>query len=292
MKHDVLMANLGDDPSKYRRVGALAKLKTFVIRDAKIWWTYKMWVVLDLMSTLTFVITYALVSRIVSPDRLVAGGYARGGYLAFSVIGIAFQQYVFSSVLGISEAIRDEQWFGTMETILSSPTSFRVFLLGESIFRFIISTVLLLGAVGLGIALGATFEISLAIAGSVALLSILMVFSHLAIGIASAGVIMKIKQGDPVAWAFSWMTQLVSAVFYPLNVLPGYLRWVGLAFPLTYSLDGVRLCLMGGQTIANPAVAQNVLWLCIFIAIAIPLSLYLFRIGYDSSRRDGSLGQY
>lgn len=288
----MLMANLGDNPSQYGRVGALAKLKSFVIRDAKIWWTYKMWVLLDLMSTLMFVITYALVSRIVSPDRLVAGGYTRGGYLAFSVIGIAFQQYVFSSVLGISEAIRDEQWFGTMETILSSPTSFRIFLLGESLFRFMISTILLTGAVGLGIALGATFEVSPAIIGSVAVLSVLMVFSHLAIGIASAGVIMKIKQGDPVAWAFSWLTQLVSGVFYPLNVLPNYLKWVGLAFPLTYSLHGVRLCLMGGRTIADPVVARNVLWLCIFIAISMPVSLYIFRIGYDSSRRDGSLGQY
>jgi len=118
-------------------------------------------------------------------------------------------------VLGISEAIRNEQWFSTMETILSSPTSFWIFLFGEATFRFLVSTVFLVCALILGMALGATFTTSPSIVLSVVLLSALMVFSHLTAGIASAGMIMKIKQGNPVAWAFSWLTQLVSGVFYP-----------------------------------------------------------------------------
>lgn len=291
MGKEALIENLREDRT-LGSTGLFTKLRAFVRRDRKIWWTYKMWVILDLLETFTFVITYALVAQIVSVDRLLEGGYTVGGYLAFSVIGIAFQQYVFSSVLGLSEAIRDEQWFGTMETILSSATSFRTFLFGESTFRFIIGTIFLFGALALGIALGATFQTSPGILFSVALLSILMIFSHLTVGIASAGVIMKIKQGNPVAWAFSWLTQLVSGVFYPLNVLPSYLIWLGRVFPLTYSLDGVRLCLMGGKTIMDPQVAQNVIWLCVFIVISLPLSLFIFKLGYNSSRQDGSLGQY
>jgi ABC-2 type transport system permease protein len=288
---EILIENLkgGRDEG---RLGVFAKLMAFVRRDRKIWWTYKMWVTLDLLETFTFVITYALVSLIVSDQRLIEEGYTTGGYLAFSVIGVAFQQYVFSSVLGLTEAIRDEQWFGTMETILSSPTTFRTFLFGEATFRFLIGTIFLAGALFLGIGLGAEFQISLAIMVSVGILALLMIFSHVTIGIASAGVIMKIKQGNPVAWAFSWLTQLVSGVFYPLGVLPGYLMWLGRIFPLTYSLDGVRLCLMSGKTILDPAVAENVLWLLVFIVAALPISLFVFRLGYNSSRRDGSLGQY
>jgi len=286
-----LVRELGYGPTS-GRVGWASKVLAFIRRDRKIWWTYKMWVTLDILETFSFVITYALVAKIVSAERLIESGYTVGGYLAFSVIGVAFQQYVFSSVLGISEAIRDEQWFGTMETILSSPTSFRIFLFGEATFRFLISTVFLVCALILGMALGATFTTSPSIVLSVVLLSALMVFSHLTVGIASAGVIMKIKQGNPVAWAFSWLTQLVSGVFYPLGVLPGYLRWIGKAFPLTYSLDGVRLCLMGGKTIADPQVMENVAWLLVFVAVSLPISLLIFRLGYNSSRRDGSLAQY
>ena len=190
-------------------VGVVAKLRAFVRRDRKIWWTYKMWVTLDLLETFSFVVTYALVARIVDVQKLVEGGYTMGGYLAFSVVGVAFQQYVFSSVLGLSEAIRDEQWFGTMETILSSPTSFRTFLFGEATFRFLIGTIFLVSALGVGIGLGAEFQTSMGIVLSVAVLALLMILSHVTIGIASAGIIMKIKQGNPVAWAFSWLTQLV-----------------------------------------------------------------------------------
>jgi len=112
------------------------------------------------------------------------------------------------------------------------------------------------------------------------------------IGVLSAGVIMKTKQGDPLTWTFSWITQLVSGVFYPLKLLPWYLEWVGKIFPLTYSLDGIRLCLQSGQSIASPVVLNNVLSLLIFTAAATPIAIYVFKMGYDAARKDGSLGQY
>jgi len=114
----------------------------------------------------------------------------------------------------------------------------------------------------------------------------------MAIGVMSAGIIMKTKQGDPLTWAFSWITQLVSGVFYPLKLLPWYLEWVGKIFPLTYSLDGIRLCLQAGQDLSSPAVFSDAVNLIIFTGIAVPIALYVFKKGYDAARRDGSLGQY
>jgi len=103
---------------------------------------------------------------------------------------------------------------------------------------------------------------------------------------------MKTKQGNPLTWAFSWMTQLVSGVFYPLKLLPPYLEWVGKIFPLTYSLDGMRLCLQAGQDLSAPTVLNDAFSLIIFTVIAAPIALYVFKIGYNAARRDGSLGQY
>jgi len=103
---------------------------------------------------------------------------------------------------------------------------------------------------------------------------------------------MKTKQGNPLTWAFSWMTQLVSGVFYPLKLLPWYLEWVGRIFPLTYSLDGIRRSLQASQDLTSPAVFSDLVSLIVFIAIATPLALYVFKLGYDAARRDGSLGQY
>jgi ABC-2 type transport system permease protein len=265
---------------------------SFIARDFRIWWTYKFWVTLDISGILLFVATYYLFSLITSPQQIQDAGYVTGGYFTFALIGIAFQQYVFFAVQSINMSVREEQWNGTMETVLSSATDFKVFLLGETCFYFIICSAYLFISFLVGWLLGASFSLSPASLLSVLALSALLIASHMAIGVLSAGIIMKTKQGNPLTWAFSWMTQLVSGVFYPLRLLPWYLEWIGKIFPLTYSLDGIRLCLQGEQSLTSPAVFSDAVSLVIFMIVTTPMALYIFKIGYDAARKDGSLGQY
>ncbi len=273
------------------RVGALEKALAFIVRDFKIWWTYKLWITLDILSSLTFVATYFFVSMIITPQALIESGYA-ADFLTFSIIGISLQHYVFTSVSSLSDAIREEQWNGTMETILSSTTSFKVFLLGESAFRFIIGSYFLLASFGMGVLLGMRLILNPESMLAVLVLIILLVASHMVIGILGAAMILKLKQGDPIVWAFSWLTQLFSGVLYPLGLLPDWLKWVGNAFPLTYSLDGLRRCLMNGVGFNNPTIVENTVKLLAFIAVVLPFSLRFFKKSYDSTRREGALGQY
>ncbi|MEM2941003.1 MAG: ABC transporter permease [Thermoproteota archaeon] len=275
-------------PSK---VSVTEKVFAFIVRDFKIWWTYKLWITLDVISSLTFVATYYFVSMITTPQALVESGYA-ADFLTFSIIGISFQHYVFSSVSSLSDAIREEQWNGTMETILSSTTSFRVFLLGESMFRFIIGSYFLAASLGMGTLLGMRFILNIESMLATLVLTILLVISHMVIGILGAAMILKLKQGDPIVWAFSWLTQLFSGVLYPLGLLPDWLKWVGNVFPLTYSLDGLRRCLMNGESLSSPMIIENVVKLIVFIVVVLPFSLWFFKKSYDSTRREGALGQY
>jgi ABC-2 type transport system permease protein len=279
------------EPVPRAKVGVFEKVLAFVSRDFKVWWTYKLWVTLDIVGSLTFVATYYFVSKIVSPQALVASGYA-ADFLTFAVIGISFQHYVFSSVSSLSEAIREEQWDGTMETILSSSTGFKVFLLGESVFRFIVGSYFLLASMAMGLAIGARFNVTLWSAISAAAMTALLIASHMVVGILSAGAILKLKQGDPVVWAFSWLTQLFSGVLYPLGLLPSYLQWIGAAFPLTYSLDGLRRCLMNAEDFTSSVIIEDFMKLSVFIVFLLPISIWVFRKAYDSTRREGSLGQY
>jgi len=275
-----------------RRMSAYSVVASFVVRDFKIWWTYKFWLTLEITGSILFVATYYLFSMITTPEQIHEAGYITGGYFTFALIGIAFQQYVFFAVQSINEGIRNEQYNGTIETILSSGSNFRIFLLGETFFFFVISSALLLISLFTGALLGAEFFSGFWSVLSTILLSVLLIASHMTIGILSTGIIMKTKQGNPLTWAFSWMTQLVSGVFYPLKLLPWYLEWLGKIFPLTYSLDGIRLCLQGGQDLFSPAVLNDLISLVIFTVISTPIALYVFKMGYDAARRDGSLGQY
>jgi len=274
-----------------RRVSPIRKALAFVERDSKIWWTYKLWISLDVLGTVTNIASYFLVSMIISPTELVKAGYG-SSFLAFAAVGIAFQHYVSQSVMGLSDSINEEQHEGSIETVLSSTVGFGTFLLGKSLFRFIIASAFLASALATAAALGAGFTDSPASILSAAILSLLLVASHMAIGILSTGIIIKVKQGNPVVWAFSWLTQLFSGVLYPLSLLPPAALWIGALFPLTYSLDGLRRCLIVGETLADPVVAENALKLVAFTVAALPVSLAVFKKMYDLTRKEGSLGHY
>jgi len=267
-------------------------IASFIVRDFKIWWTYKAWLLLEISGVILSVATYYLFSLIATPQQIQEAGYVEGGYFTFALTGIAFQQYVFFAVQSINQSVREEQSHGTIETVLSSATDFKVFLISETCFFFIVSSAFLFISLLTGLLLGANFYVSPTSILSTILLSVLLITSHMAVGILSAGIIMKTMQGDPLTWAFSWMTQLVSGIFYPLKLLPWYLEWVGRIFPLTYSLDGIRLCLQARQDLTSPAVLNNVMGLIIFTVVATPIAFYAFKKGYDAARRDGSLGQY
>jgi ABC-2 type transport system permease protein len=120
----------------------------------------------------------------------------------------------------------------------------------------------------------------------------LVIASHLPIGFLAAAVTLRAKVGEPVAVAFSWLTQLVSGVLYPLNLLPTWLAPLALLTPLTYSLEAARRLLLSGETISSQAVYGNIFNTLIYSAVAIPLSLIAFREAYRSALRRGELGQY
>ena len=109
----------------------------------------------------------------------------------------------------------------------------------------------------------------------------------------SAGIVVMIKRGDPIAMGFTFLTQLVSGVFYPLGLLPWYLKWVGFALPLTYSLDGIRRTFMNGESLFSNSVIQiDFVALIVFIIVMVPLSLQVFKWAYRRAQREGTLGQY
>ncbi len=284
---------LQEPAEREAQVSLRDKALAFIIRDFKIYWTYRFWVIFDIIDVVILVATYFFVAQIITPTTLVANGYATGDYFTFAMLGIAFSQYVQNSVHGLTEGIRDEQWTGTIETILSSGTGYRAYLLGASGFRFLYGTIFLVGALGLGFFIGGKVILTPATLFTGIIFALLLVSGHLAIGAMSAGMVVMIKRGEPISLGFTWLTQLVSGVFYPLGLLPWYLKWVGFALPLTYSLDGLRRTFMNGETLFDSGSLQlDLVALLAFIVVMVPLSLQVFEWAYRRARRQGTLGQY
>lgn len=91
---------------------------------------------------------------------------------------------------------------------------------------------------------------------------------------------------EGLAWAIVFAISPISAIYYPVSVLPGWLQWVALALPPAHVFEGMRDLLHGqgfdtGHFLA--AVGLNVIWL--------GLGSAAFLWGFRTARNRGSLLQ-
>lgn len=75
---------------------------------------------------------------------------------------------------------------------------------------------------------------------------ILVVFSY-AIGIFATSLIMRFGPGVEIfAWSVPAILSPISAVFYPLSILPPSIQTIAYFFPTSYIFEGMRTVLVGG----------------------------------------------
>ena len=75
-----------------------------------------------------------------------------------------------------------------------------------------------------------------------------------------------------------------------MNVLPGWLRAVGQALPLTHSLELLRRSLLLGEGPAQ--LGGELLALGLLTAVLLPLGLLACHLAITIARVDGSLSHY
>jgi len=212
-----------------------------------------------------------------------------GDYFAFVLIGLAFSDYLAQSISTFSSSIREGQTMGTLEVMLLSPVRLSSILISSSIWGYAMTSF----RVVLYLLLGTfVFGVSMEHANPVTALIIffLSIASYCGLGIISACFIIVFKKGDPIAWAFGGVSALLSGTFYPIGVLPEWIRPLSSLMPLTYSLDGMRLALLQGYSIL--AVWQDVAVLAAFSVVLLPASIFAFRLAVRQAKKEGSLAQY
>lgn len=211
-----------------------------------------------------------------------------GDILAYLLIGGAFQVFVTASLGSFQSTIRAEQRMGTLEFLLLSNMSLERVLVYAGTISFlqsIVNVTILITAVTLIIGVAMNVNVLAALATIV-----LMILALSGIGLASAGIIIVTKVGDPINWTFSTMTTLLSGVFYPIEYLPGWLQHVSRVLPTTHALHALRLALIQDAPIGELLPAMRLL--ALIAVVTLPIGFFVLRWGYDKARRDGSLAHY
>lgn len=172
------------------------------------------------------------------------GSYATGMDPEFFAVGNAVQVSAMSGIYGMTMAIANERWFGTLHALLATPAS-RWAIFGGRFVPFIVNGVLV-SVYGFAISwifLGV--DIAPASLGVVALALVVTVFSCSAIGAVQGGLSMRLRDGLFGANLLVFMFLLFCGVNIPLETLPGWMQAVSAVLPFTHGLQAVREAVNG-----------------------------------------------
>jgi ABC-2 type transport system permease protein len=269
----------------------IRRIWAFIARDWRLELSYRMQFFLRVLSILIVVTTLFFISKIFI-------GFADERFaqwrdpLAAWLTGLAVLNYFMTGFSSLANAIRQEQVQGTLESVLMTPINVPTVIVASSAWDFVQATFfsslyLFFGWLFFNVHYRGSFLLAL-----VFLVLTTVVLSCL--GILSASFAMVFKRGDPFGVFLGAGSALFSGVFCPTQLIDQYagkgVASISRILPATYGLDGIRRVLIEGQTFAE--VSQPLSALLIFLAVLLPLSLWVFARAVRRAKREGSLIQY
>jgi ABC-2 type transport system permease protein len=95
------------------------------------------------------------------------------------------------------------------------------------------------------------------------------------------------EKGMQLGFVAQGILLVVSGVYYPVDVLPGWMQALSTISPATYALDGIRDAILNGAGVGS---MWDEIWpLLIIGAVAVPLGLQVFKLGERHAKRHGKL---
>ena len=95
------------------------------------------------------------------------------------------------------------------------------------------------------------------------------------------------EKGTQLGFVAQGTLLVVSGVYYPVEVLPGWMQAIAKISPATYALEGARAAIMGGASMTE---LWSDIWpLLIIGVVSIPLGLWVFSRGEHYAKKHGKL---
>lgn len=192
----------------------------------------------------------------------------------------------FRSQLGVSVSFLEEMWARNLGHLFVSPLRPWELVVAMFAMSFVRTMIGVGGAALLAIPIHG-FDITQAFGPLLVLFFAGNLLFGWALGLVISGLVLRLGLGaESLAWALVFLIQPVSAVYYPLDVLPGWLQAIGAALPPAHVFEGMRALLLENRFDGRElllAFALDAFWM----AVAATAFLLLFA----SARRRGLILQ-
>ncbi len=241
---------------------------------------YLLWDLAFLLWTVANTLTIVFIARgvgISGADRNALETKLLVGGVIWAFLGIIFEI--------VTETVAWERWEGTIEYTFMAPVSRPVHLIGMGLYAVLYG---LVRAALVFAAVVAFIGIHVPHANYGAAVALLAIASISFIGVGMMTAVLPLvspEKGTQLGFVAQGLMLVVSGVYYPVSVLPGWMQWVAKISPATYALRGNREQILSGAGLAWADV-----WpLLVIGAVSIPLGLLVFRAGERYAKKRGKL---
>jgi ABC-2 type transport system permease protein len=253
-------------------------------RDAILFMSYRTQLVSQVLSPLFAVALFYYISHLLGARSF----HSPGGYFGYVIVGLVIVEILTLSLGIMPMSVRQELVSGTIERFLVSAhgpvngiLGTMLFPLCNAFFSGFLTLVLATAVFGLPLAATSLLAVPVALLGVVAFMPFALFL---------VAVVLAFKQ---VAGASQFIVSgiaIVGGLYFPIALLPGWIRWASEAQPFTPATDLMRHLLVGSP-LAQPA-GVELLKLVGFSAVLLPAGLMLLRASIRYGQRSGTIAEY
>jgi ABC-2 type transport system permease protein len=283
------MTTIGKPSLSQTVSAALAETRLRLINISR----YPGQMVLEVIIPIVFASMPMLLGRATAGDQAGANFAANTGtanYVAFLLIGSNVFTIVSGAFWHIAYWLRFEQETGTLEAIYLTPTSSVTLLSGVSLYSAIRSggSAILAYIIGCLVFQVNPFEGNVLLAFAFILVGLVPLYG---VAMLFGALVLKVKESNALVGLMQWVVSFLMGIFFPVTVLPPFVRAIALAFPPTWMTNGVRSALLGvGFFFGQWYLDLAVLWTFLFFA---PLfGFWVFNRVETGIKRNEGVGQF
>ena len=265
----------------------LAMIAAFVRRDWLITISYKLPFVMEVVQSVTALTMFWMISRLVNRPGSSAIPGVGDDYFSFLLLGTSTLSLLTVGMTAFAERLRADQTTGTLETLLTMPVPTWFSVLAGTSYQFLYA----IAVVSLNLALGLVFGLSLHVNAIGVVVAIICLIGAIAlfasIGVAVAAFVVVFKRGTSIVGLLTTILGFLGGVYYPVEMMPGWLAQIAQVLPFTWAVDVIRDVLLHGTYPLG-----KIAGLYAAAAIFLPVSCMLLNRSVNRARRSGTLGQF
>jgi ABC-2 type transport system permease protein len=256
-----------------------------VRRDWRVAVSYRTRFVTHLLSVFFTLTLFHFISRLVR----VSSFSTPDAYYAFAVIGLITLQVLNSTLHVPPSVLRQELVAGTFERFVLSPLGGVRGIVAMMLFPFLYALVSALAMLAFA---GLVFGVHLhwATLPLVIPVGLLGALSFAPFGVLFLAVVLLSKQAITGATFIVAGISLISGLYFPISLLPGWMRFLSNIQPFTPAVDLMRHVMV--NTRLHQALWGELAKMAGFTAVLLPLSVLALSAALRVSRRRGTILEY